>query len=112
MSSTVKLLLDENLSWRVARALSQAGFQVTTTQEASLSALHDNEVFRYAQSHKLALVTRDADFLTAYAPPHSGIVSVHCPEDANNAAIIKRLLDQLPSILATPIADSVQQIHC
>jgi predicted nuclease of predicted toxin-antitoxin system len=112
MSSAVKLLLDENLSWRVARALKKAGFHVTTTQEAKLSALHDNEVFRYAQSHKLCLVTRDADFLTSYAPPHSGIIYVHCPEDANNATIIRCLLDRLPSVLATSIVDAVQQIHC
>jgi predicted nuclease of predicted toxin-antitoxin system len=95
MSSAVKLLLDENLSWRVARALKKAGFHVTTTQEA-----------------KLCLVTRDADFLTSYAPPHSGIIYVHCPEDANNATIIRCLLDRLPSVLATSIVDAVQQIHC
>jgi len=112
MSGTVNLLLDENRLWRVARALKQAGFQVTTTQEARLSALHDNAVFRYAQEHQLCLVTRDADFLSAYAPPHSGIIYVHCREDANNASIIRCLLDQLPLILAATIIDTVLQIHC
>lgn len=88
MSSKPELLLDENLSWRVARGLRAQGYTVLTTSEAHLVSQRDEDLFRYALAHHLIIVTRDDDFLTRFAPPHAGIIIVHASNAARNADIL------------------------
>ncbi len=112
MSSRLDLLLDENLSWRVARGLRGQGYSVATTLDAGLAGLGNEDVFRYAQSHHLILVARDDDFRTRFAPPHAGIIVVYAPNSARNVDILACLLTQLPTLLAQPLDDTVHAIEC
>lgn len=112
MSNTPDLLLDENISWRVARGLRAQGFSVITTSEAGLSGKLDNEVFLYAKAHQLVIVSRDSDFATRFAPPHAGIIHVLVPGSAKNIEILRCLESNLPAILAQPIRDTTRAIDC
>lgn len=112
MPSAVKLLLDENLSWRVARGLSAAGYQVTTAAAAALQSAPDAAIFEFARRQGYTLVTRDSDFLNHFPPPHSGILVVQCPSDATNAVVLNCLLAQLPGVLTDDLRDEVRVILC
>jgi predicted nuclease of predicted toxin-antitoxin system len=112
VSSTPDFLLDENLSWRVARGLRAQGYSVVTTTEARLVSQRDEDVFRYAQAHHLVIITRDSDFRSRFGPPHAGIIVVQAPGAAGNADILSCLLAHLPAMLAQPLHDTVHVIDC
>jgi predicted nuclease of predicted toxin-antitoxin system len=107
-----ELLLDENLSWRVARGLRARGYAVLTISDAQLTGQKDSTVFRYAQVRGLVIVSRDDDFRTRFAPPHAGIIIVNAPNAARNADILMCLLAQLPALLAQPLANRIHSIEC
>jgi predicted nuclease of predicted toxin-antitoxin system len=106
------LLLDENLSWRVARGLATAGYQVMTVAEIGLMSAADSLVFAHAREHNYVLITRDSDFLTRFSPPHHGIIVVRCPSSADNAFILRCLLAHLPALFARELDDGVWPIEC
>lgn len=110
MSINHKLLLDENLSWRVARALIRAGYDVITVSQTNLSGLDDHLVFQRAQQLQRVIVTRDSDFLSHFAPPHHGIIVLDCESTIGNQQIVLRLLETLPALLATDLADSISRM--
>lgn len=110
MSNSPNLLLDENLSWRVARGLKQAGYQVITTKDLGLNGLHDVKVFRQAQEQQCVIITRDGDFLKDFAPPHYGIIVLRCADTANNTRILQKLLSVLPELLQQELVNSIQSI--
>jgi predicted nuclease of predicted toxin-antitoxin system len=112
MSSAPELLLDENLSWRVARGLREHGYSITTISEAHLTSRGDRDVFQYAQAHRLAILTRDDDFRTQFAPPHAGIIVIQAPSGARNADILSCLLLRLSYTLAQSLNDRIQIIIC
>ena len=112
MPNSSTLLLDENLSWRVSRGLSAAGYQVITAGDAALVGKQDSAVFDFARRHAAIIVTRDIDFLTRFAPPHAGIIVVSCSSQATNAGILSCLLAELPGILADTLTDTVRTINC
>jgi len=69
----VKLLLDENLSRRLAARLSGLFPSSSHVASENLLAAPDAAVWDYARSHGFAIVTADADFyelaITHGAPP-------------------------------------------
>lgn len=107
-----RLLLDENLSWRVARGLAAAGYQVTTVAEIGLATAADSVIFAHAREHGYVLITRDSDFLTRFSPPHHGVIVVHCPSSADNAFVLRCLLAHLPALLVRDLDDRVWPIEC
>jgi len=109
---TSRLLLDENLSWRVARGLAVAGYQVTTVADIGLASASDALVFAYAREHGYVLITRDSDFLTRFSPPHHGIIVVHCPSSADNAFVLRCLLAYLSALLVRDLDDGIWTIEC
>lgn len=112
MPSSPSFLLDENLSWRVARGMTAAGYSVTTTQSLALSGLKDTAVFRAAQRTGAIIITRDTDFTIHFTPPHHGIIVVRCPAKADNADILAYLLRHLPALPLHTMNDMVHEIYC
>jgi predicted nuclease of predicted toxin-antitoxin system len=58
----MRLLIDENLSPRVARLLRQAGHEVVHVTEVGLGNTHDAEILDAAADDARAIVTADTDF--------------------------------------------------
>jgi predicted nuclease of predicted toxin-antitoxin system len=58
----MRLMIDENLSPRVARLLRQAGHDVVVVTEVGLGNTHDAEILDAAADDARAIVTADTDF--------------------------------------------------
>lgn len=58
----MRLLLDANLSPRVARSLRSAGFEAIHVADLDLLTATDDEIFDQAVAEGLVVVTADSDF--------------------------------------------------
>lgn len=58
----MKILFDQNLSWRLAEALADLYSQSLHVRDVGLAASDDASVWSYARTHGLTIVTKDADF--------------------------------------------------
>ena len=58
----MKLLLDQNLSPRLARTLAAIYPDTTHVRDVGLQAADDDTVWAYAAEHGFVIVSKDADF--------------------------------------------------
>ncbi len=58
----MKLLFDQNLSYRLVDALSDVFTSCQHVREAGLSTANDWEIWEYARRENLIIVTKDVDF--------------------------------------------------
>jgi predicted nuclease of predicted toxin-antitoxin system len=63
----VKLLVDANLSPKVAELLSAAGFEATHVRDHDLLTAPDEEISAYAVAHDQVIVSSDSDFASMLA---------------------------------------------
>ena len=59
----MKLLLDQNLSPRLARTLADVYPGITHVRDAGLQAADDDTVWAHAAEHGFVIVSKDADLL-------------------------------------------------
>ena len=63
----LKLYLNENLSWRIARALREYGYDVISSYEAGMNHEEDPQQFAFAAKEKRAVVSNNfADFIALH----------------------------------------------
>lgn len=58
----MRLLFDQNLSWRLNRALADLYPQSVHVRDVDLATADDAVVWAYARSNGLTIVSKDADF--------------------------------------------------
>lgn len=58
----MKLLLDSNLSHRVAQLLCEAGLDAAHVRDHDLQHAPDAEILEFARQHSLVIVSEDTDF--------------------------------------------------
>ncbi len=83
----LKLYLNENLSWRIARALREYGYDVISSHEAGMNEEEDPPQFAFAVEQKRAVVTNNfADFIALHEEylkshtTHYGVIlTTKCP---------------------------------
>lgn len=63
MPQTIRFHLDENVNNAVADGLRRRKIDVTTTSEAGLISVSDEEQLKFAQGQGRVLFTQDSDFL-------------------------------------------------
>lgn len=63
----MKLLVDANLSPRVAEGLSKAGYEASHVVEHRLLSASDEEISAFAVAHQQTIVSADSDFATMLA---------------------------------------------
>lgn len=75
----MRLLLDENISWRLTEPLRPHCQAVVHVRDIGLAAGSDSSIWRYAKQHQYDLLTKDEDFvrmvLTEGFPPR--VVALH-----------------------------------
>lgn len=94
----MKLLVDANLSPRVAASLADHGFEATHVGDIGLLAASDDEILDWASEHDHVVVTADSDFAMLVAIRRADMPSiVHLrdvadqPPDAHTALLIANL---------------------
>ena len=114
----MKLLLDEDLSPRIAEALRKLGVDAVSVHEAGRQGLSDREQLAYAASEKRCLVTRNRNdyvILTREvfdrSEPHEGVLVVSSslpPDDFGRIAwAIRVYLDRYGDSSTTFLFDFV-----
>lgn len=76
MTEKIKFHLDENVQNAIAEGLRKQGINVTTTPEAGLIGVSDEEQIFFICKQKRIIFTHDADFLRLHQQgiSHTGIV--------------------------------------
>src|SRR2546425_3124472 len=76
MPQTIRFHLDENCDPRIAVGLRLHGIDVTTTQEARLLNVSDEDQLAYVIAQGRVIVTQDTDFLrlAAAGREHPGVL--------------------------------------
>ena len=99
MSDRIRLHLDEPVDPDIALAARKHGIDVTTTQEAGLRTLRDEEQLAFARREGRVLVTHDTDFLrfASRTIDHPGIV--YCHKTARSVGEIVRGLILIYEVL-------------
>jgi predicted nuclease of predicted toxin-antitoxin system len=103
LSYQFKLLIDENLSPKLARYARERGFHAVHVNEVNLRTAADKYIARYAVDNGMVLVTNNmADFSLLYARRklHPGLIFLQCaaPEiftEANQATLLGIALDNM-----------------
>lgn len=102
----MKLLLDQNLSWRLLSHLEAHFGGSSQVRLLGLEASSDNAIWQYAKDHGFAIVTKDADFAELSflrgVPPK--IIWLNCG-NVSNTALRVRLLGEASAINAFLAAD-------
>jgi predicted nuclease of predicted toxin-antitoxin system len=83
----MKILLDQNLSFKLCSKLKDIFPEVIHTTEVSLETADDEEVWLYAKLNSCILITKDADFI------EKAVIKGHPPKiiwiKAGNCSTIK-----------------------
>jgi predicted nuclease of predicted toxin-antitoxin system len=100
-----EFLVDENLPRSLAPRLRAAGFAVEDIRDLGLRGAPDTEIFQFALSRGLVLLTGDLGFgqLLRASPTCQGVILMRLPNDWPTSAVndlIERSLPRLAGHLA------------
>ena len=95
----MRLLLDNSVSWRVARDLRKSGHDCAHIGDLGLASVDDAEVYKRACAERRVLLTQDSDFSAIHASTgaRTGVVLLRM-SNGNPAAQARVLLTNLPQI--------------
>lgn len=96
-----RYLVDADLPRSLARHLRAAGLQVEDVRDLGLRKSPDDDIFTYAVSHALALLSGDMDFGNILRFPlgsHSGIVVARFPNEVSTATLNVAILQAVQSL--------------
>lgn len=95
----IRFLVDAQLPLRLARALTEAGYQAEHVEDLGLRHAKDAAIWEYAMRQQAILVTKDEDFVSRRQPDGPVIVWLRIG-NAANAALLAWFLPLLPAIVA------------
>ncbi len=88
----MQFFIDADLPRDSAKVLQNLGHEATDCRDVGLMSACDEEIFAYAQEHRLILITGDYGFanLQTYPPSsHHGIVTLYIPRGVGRAYILE-----------------------
>lgn len=108
--SSLRFLLDENISHKTSIVFSKKGYSVITAQQADLLAVDDRIIFKFAAKYGYVIVTLDLDFGYLF----------HQIQKYHSSTILLRLSDQtiesvnqsLRNLLGSDIMKQLTPTHC
>ena len=103
----MRLLVDENLSIRVARRLADVGHDVVHVTEVGLGNTDDPIIFDWAADEDRVVVTSDADFgglLAVAGATRPSVVLLRSPDHLTPDEQAELLIAALPMV-STDVAD-------
>jgi predicted nuclease of predicted toxin-antitoxin system len=95
----MRVLVDMNLSPRLAALLNDTGLEAVHWSEVGPAAAGDPEIMEYARAHAFVVLTHDLDFSAILATTKAGRPSV----------VQVRAMNLAPDALAGPVLAGVRQ---
>lgn len=113
--SMLKIYLNENLSWKIAKVLSEYGYDVVSSYELGMNTADDPTQFEYAISQKRAVLTNNfSDFFRlceeyiSSGKDHYGIIfTTKC----TTGTMIKRLRKLLDNVTAEQMKNQIRWLN-
>ena len=96
----MRLLLDQNLSWRLVRLLESNFPDVVHVSTVGLSQATDLQIWAYASTHEYIIIPKDSDFqnFAQITEAFPKFIWLQMPR-VSTTVIAKNLLDQYEQIL-------------
>jgi len=113
--SKLKIYLNENLSWRISKALREYGYDVVSSHEVDMNNAEDEDQFEFAISEGRTIVTNNfGHFIELYQKysnerkSHYGIIfTTKC----TIPTMIKRLRNLLYSLTFEQMKDQIRWLN-
>jgi len=113
--SAPKIYLNENLSWKIAKALREYGHDVVSSHEFGMNAEEDEEQFDFAFSEKRAVLTNNfGDFVRLfdeYASSRKDHYGVILTTKCTIGTTIKRLRKLLENVTAEQMKNQIRWLN-
>ena len=96
----MKVVIDNNLPWSLARLLTQNGIEAIHVVDKELSDVSDDVLRKTFSKQDIVFVSRDADFWTNHPPTWAIIwIAIHNPTLAQiKGSIYKTLANIIPTL--------------
>lgn len=101
MPKSPKFLIDEDLPKSLAQVLREENLNTIDVREVSLRGKSDDEIFSYAVSHKMTLISGDLGFsnvLRFLHGTHSGIILTRFPNEISTQTLNKSIVKALKKL--------------
>ena len=113
--SAPKIYLNENLSWKISKALREYGYDVVSFHEVGMNAEEDDVQFDFSVSEKRAVLTNNfGDFVrlcdeyAASGREHYGVIfTTKCA----TGAIVGRLKKLLKNVTAEQMKNQIRWLN-
>ncbi|MCP4112204.1 MAG: hypothetical protein GY749_42895 [Desulfobacteraceae bacterium] len=113
--SALKIYLNENLSWKIAKALREYGYDVVSSHETGMNTADDEVQFDFAVFEKRAVLTNnfgdfvrlDQEYTSAGKDHYRIIFTTKC----TITTIIKRLRKLLENMTAEQMKNQIRWLN-
>jgi predicted nuclease of predicted toxin-antitoxin system len=100
----MRLIIDNSLSWRLARDLDKSGHDSIHVQNLNMRDAADEEIFQYAGKDKRFIITTDSDFddlIARHQTTQPSVVLLRLSETrpSRQAAMLQNILPTLETDL-------------
>ena len=113
--SELKIYLNENLSWKISKALREHGYDVTSSHEVNMNSATDIDQFEYAISQGRTVVTNNfSDFFELderyhrEGKYHYGIIFT---TECNIPTLTKRLKSLLQTVSVEQLKNQIRWLN-
>lgn len=113
--SEPKIYLNENLSWKIAKALREYGYDVVSSHEVGMDAQEDDVQFDFSVSEKRAVLTNNfADFVrlcdeyASAGKEHYGVIFI---TKCTTGETIRRLKNLMKNVTARQMKNQIRWLN-
>jgi hypothetical protein len=111
----LKIYLNENLSWKIAKSLREYGYDVVSSLEVEMNEADDNAQFEFAISQRRTIVTNNfshfAELYDQYASEGKNHYGIIFTTKCTIPAMIKRLKKLLETVTTKQIENQITWLN-
>ena len=96
----ITFLVDEDMPRSTTKELNRFGYKAVDVRDVGLRGQSDDKIFKYAQKHRMILLTADLGFsdLIRFKVKNNGIVIMRFPNEITSKRLNQELLKSLSGL--------------